>query len=143
MPAVRIVDWPDMQHRMIQYDFARGQQANYCSGFCPTAPGIEEFRDDIYGELAEAFSNGDFIHTGLDESHQFGFCNRCQALQKEHGNAALLAQYVDNRVARSQAVPTEACGVDRPAAGARQIARHKCAKDRPQAAETAKTDDFH
>jgi len=28
MPAVSIVDWPDMKHRMIQYDFARGQQAN-------------------------------------------------------------------------------------------------------------------
>ncbi len=199
MPAVAIVDWPDMKHRMIQYDFARNQQANvayvkrmidvlsryklnelmffmeddykfahypflghpgcwtrpmieelvayarprhvqlvpqiesmghaqsllqhpeladlrenvaeyagpkpyttYCSGFCPTAPGIEKFWDDIYGELAEVFSNSDFIHTGLDEAHQFGFCNRCQAFQKAHGNAALLAQYVDmlNRIVR-------------------------------------------
>jgi len=199
MPAVRIVDWPDMKHRMIQYDFARGQQANvayvkrmidvlsryklnelifymeddykfakypflgrpgswtrpmieelvayarprhvqivpqiqsmghaagllrhdelaylrenvaeyagpkpytsYCSGFCPTAPGIEKFWDDIYGELAEVFSNSDFIHAGLDEAHQFGFCNRCQAFQKEHGNAGLLAQYLDmlNRTIR-------------------------------------------
>lgn len=199
MPALRVVDWPDMKHRMIQYDFARSQQANvayvkrmidvlsryklnelmfymeddyrfakypflgrpgtwtrpmieelvayarprhvqlvpqiqsmghaagllshdelaylrenvdeyagpkpytsYCSGFCPTAPGIEKFWNDIYGELAEVFSNSEFIHAGLDEAHQFGFCNRCQAFQKEHGNAGLLAQYVDmlNRTIR-------------------------------------------
>ena len=192
LPAVHIVDWPDTKHRMIQYDFARGQQANvtyvkrmidvlsrfklnelmffmeddykfarypflgrpgtwtrpmieelvayarprhvqlvpqieslghgnsllqhpeladlrenvaeytgpkpfttYCSGFCPTAPGIEKFWDAIYGELAEVFSNSDFIHVGLDESHQFGFCNRCQAFEKAHGKAALFVQYVD------------------------------------------------
>jgi len=75
---------------------------SYCSDFCPTAPGIAEFWDDIYGELAEVFSNSDFIHTGLDEAHGFGFCNRCQAFQKEHGNAGLLAMYLDmlNRIVR-------------------------------------------
>ena len=192
MPAVHIEDWPVLEHRMVQYDFARSQQANveyvkrmirqlsrykinelmfymeddykfakypflgrkgtwtrpmieqlsayakqhhvqlvpqiesmghgsnllrhdelahirenveqyqgprpytsYCTDFCSTAPGIRPFWTDVYGELAEVFSTSDFIHTGLDEAHGFGLCNRCQAYQKGHGNAGLLAMYLD------------------------------------------------
>jgi hypothetical protein len=65
--------------------------------FCTSAPETWTFLDDVFGELAEAFPDTPFIHTGGDEFEPgFAQCARCQATAQARGVGGLYADHMNH-----------------------------------------------
>ena len=64
--------------------------------FCTSAPATWAFFDAVFGELAEAFPDAAFIHTGGDEFESgFGKCERCKATVATRGLGGLYADHMN------------------------------------------------
>ncbi len=63
--------------------------------FCTSEPATWRFFDNVFGELAAAFSNSRYIHVGADE-FEFGFakCPRCKAKAAKIGVGGLYAEHM-------------------------------------------------
>ena len=61
--------------------------------FCLNLPEARAFLEKYVSEVAAIFP-GRYIHLGLDESFQFGFCDTCRARREKIGFGPLFTEYV-------------------------------------------------
>ena len=61
--------------------------------FCLSQPEARAFLERYLAEIAAIFP-GKYIHLGLDESFQFGFCDTCRRRREEIGFGPLFTEYV-------------------------------------------------